>query len=110
MVILRRRLSEEHKFIFSFIRNLQILLVFGIILATLVLLEAKALGYHGALPNEDLFQLLKYSYLIVFSLELLLMVVYQVCSYFWKQGVFGMYIGKYYTVEERKEVEEDGKS
>ena len=96
MVRLRRRLSEEHKFIFSFIRNLQILLIFGIILATLVLLEGKALGQVGS----DVFQLLKYAYLIVFSLELLLTVVYQVCSYFWKQEVFGMYIGKYYIVEE----------
>ena len=100
MVRLRRRLSEEHKFIFSFIRNLQILLVFGIILATLVLLESRALGYAG----EDVFQLLKYAYLNVFSLELLLTVVYQVCSYFWKQEVFGMYIGKYYKLKE--EVEE----
>lgn len=106
MVRLKRRLSEEHNFIFSFIRNLQILLVFGVSLATLVLLEAKALGYAGG----DVFQLLKYIYLIVFCLELLLTVVYQVCSYFWKQEVFGMYIGKYYTVEEKKEVEEDGKS
>ena len=100
MVRLRRRLSEEHKFIFSFIRNLQILLVFGIILATLILLEGRALGHAG----EDVFQLLKYAYLIVFSLELLLTVVYQVCSYFWKQEVFGMYIGKYYSIKE--EVEE----
>lgn len=100
MVRLRRRLSEEHKFIFSFIRNLQILLVFGIILATLVLLEGKALGHAG----EDVFQLLKYAYLIVFSLELLLTVVYQVCSYFWKQEVFGMYVGKYYSL--KGEVEE----
>ena len=106
MVRLKRRLSEEHNFIFSFIRNLQILLVFGVSLATLVLLEAKALGYAGG----DVFQLLKYTYLIVFCLELLLTVVYQVCSYFWKKEVFGMYIGKYYTVEEQKEVEEDGKS
>lgn len=103
MVRLRRRLSEEHKFIFSIIINLQILLVFGVILATLVLLEVKALGHAG----EDVFQLLKYAYLIVFSLELLLTVVYQVCSYFWKQEVFGMYIGKYYTVEEKKEVEDE---
>lgn len=100
MVRLRRRLSEEHKFIFSFIRNLQILLVFGIILATLVLLESKALGHVG----DDVLQLLKYAYLIVFSLELLLTVVYQVCSYFWKQEVFGLYIGKYYSIKE--EVEE----
>ena len=107
MVRLRRRLSEEHKFIFSFIRNLQILLVFGIILATLVLLEGKALRYHGALPNEDVFPVLKYAFLVVFCLELLLTVVYQVCSYFWKQEVFGMYIGKYYTVKEKKEVEDE---
>ena len=100
MVRLRRRLSEEHKFIFSFIRNLQILLVFGIILATLILLEGRALGHAG----EDVFHLLKYAYLIVFSLELLLTVVYQVCSYFWKQEVFGIYIGKYYSIKE--EVEE----
>ena len=100
MVRLRRRLSEEHKFIFSFIRNLQILLIFGIILATLILLEGRALGHAG----EDVYQLLKYAYLIVFSLELLLTVVYQVCSYFWKQEVFGMYIGKYYSIKE--EVEE----
>ena len=100
MVRLRRRLSEEHKFIFSFIRNLQILLIFGIILATLILLEGRALGHAG----KDVFQLLKYAYLIVFSLELLLTVVYQVCSYFWKQEVFGMYIGKYYSI--KGEVEE----
>ena len=47
MVRLHRKLSEEHKFIFSFIQNLQIFLVFGIILATLVLLEGKALGHAG---------------------------------------------------------------
>lgn len=98
MVRLRRRLSEEHKFIFSFIRNLQILLIFGIILATLVLLEGKAVGHAG----DDVFQLLKYAYLIVFCLELLLTVVYQVCSYFWKQELFGMYIGKYYKVGKDK--------
>jgi hypothetical protein len=100
MVRLRRKLSEEHKFIFSFIRNLQIFLVFGVILATLVLLEGKALGNVG----YDVFQLLKYAYLIVFCLELLLTVVYQVCSYFWKQELFGVYIGKYYSV--KGEVEE----
>ena len=100
MVRLRRRLSEEHKFIFSFIRNLQILLVFGIILATWGLLACRSLGHAG----DDVFRLLKYAYLIVFSLELLLTVVYQVCSYFWKQEVFGMYIGKYYKLKE--EVEE----
>ena len=98
MVRLKRRLSEEHNFIFSFIRNLQILLVFGVSLATLVLLEAKALGYAGG----DVFQLLKYTYLIVFCLELLLTVVYQVYSYFWKQEVFGMYIGEYYGLKGEK--------
>lgn len=98
MVRLRRRLSEEHKFIFSFIRNLQILLVFGVILATLVLLEGKALGHAG----DNVFQLLKYTYLIVFCLELLLTVVYQVCSYFWKQEIFGVYIGKYYRLKEEE--------
>jgi hypothetical protein len=98
MVRLHRKLSEEHKFIFSFIRNSQIFLVFGIILATLVLLEGKALGHAG----DDVFQLLKYTYLIVFCLELLLTVVYQVCSYFWKQELFGMYIGKYYKVDKKK--------
>lgn len=102
MVRLHRKLSEEHKFIFSFIRNLQILLVFGIIIATLVLLEAKALRYHGALPQEDVFPVLKYAFLIVFCLELLLTVVYQVCSYFWKQELFGMYIGNYYKVDKEK--------
>lgn len=106
MVRLRRRLSEEHKFIFSFIRNLQILLVFGVILATLVLLEGKALGHAG----EDVFQLIKYAYLVVFALELILTIVYQVCSYFWKEEVFGIYIGKQYKLEEKKEVKEDGKS
>lgn len=103
MVRLRRRLSEEHKFIFSFIRNLQILLIFGIILATLILLEGRALGHAG----EDVFQLLKYAYLIVFCLELLLTVVYQVCSYFWKQEVFGMYIGKYYSIKEGEKDEDE---
>lgn len=98
MVRLRRRLSEEHKFIFSFIRNLKIFLVFGVILATLVLLEGKAIGHAG----DDVFQLLKYTYLIVFSLELLLTVVYQVCSYFWKKELFGMYIGNYYKVDKDK--------
>lgn len=102
MVRLHRKLSEEHKFIFSFIRNLQILLVFGIILATLVLLEAKALRYHGALPQEDVFPVLKYAFLIVFCLELLLIVVYQVCSYFWKQELFGIYIGKCYKLNKEK--------
>ena len=98
MVRLHRKLSEEHKFIFSLIVNLQILLVFGIIMATLVLLEARVLGNAG----EDIFKLLKYAYLVVFSLELLLTVVYQVCSYFWKQELFGMYIGKYYKLNKEK--------
>lgn len=98
MVRLRRRLSEEHKFIFSFIRNLQILLVFGIILATLVLLEGRALGHVG----DGIFPMLKFTFLIVFCLELLLTVVYQVCSYFWKQKLFGMYIGKYYKLNKEK--------
>ena len=96
MVRLRRKLSEEHKFIFSFIINLQILLVFGIITATLVLLEVRVLGNSG----DGIFQLLKYAYLVVFSLELILTVVYQIFSYFWKQEVFGMYIGKYYNVKD----------
>lgn len=100
MVRLRRKLSEEHKFIFSLIVNLQILLVFGVIMATLALLEARVLGHAG----YDIFPLLKYAYLVVFSLELILTVVYQICSYFWKQEIFGMYIGKYYSIKE--EVEE----
>ena len=100
MVRLRRKLSEEHKFIFSFIINLQIFLVFGVIMATLVLLEGRVLGHAG----DDIFPLLKYAYLVVFSLELILTVVYQICSYFWKQEIFGMYIGKYYSLKE--EVEE----
>ena len=54
------------------------------------------------MQGDDVFQLLKYTYLIVFSLELLLTVVYQVCSYFWKQELFGMYIGKYYKVDKKK--------
>ena len=54
MVRLKRRLSEEHNFILSFIRNLQILLVFGVSLATLVLLEAKALGYAGGMYSSYL--------------------------------------------------------
>lgn len=98
MVRLHRKLSEEHKFIFSFIRNSQIFLVFGIILATLVLLEGKALGHAG----DDIFPMLKFTFLIVFCLELLLTVVYQVCSYFWKQELFGMYIGNYYKVNKKK--------
>ena len=100
MVRLRRKLSEEHKFILSIVINLQIFLVFGIIIATLVLLESRVLGHVG----NDIFHLLKCAYFVVFSLELILTVVYQVCSYFWKQEVFGMYIGKYYSLKE--EVEE----
>lgn len=98
MVRLHKKLSEEHKFIFSFIRNSQILLVFGIIMAILVLLEARVLGYVG----DDIFPMLKFSFLIVFSLELILTIAYQVCSYFWKQELFGMYIGKYYKVNKDK--------
>lgn len=103
MVRFHRKLSEGHKSIFSFIRNLQISLVFGILLSTLVLLEVKVVGYAG----EDIFQLLKYAYLTVFCLELLLMVVYQVFSYFWKQEVFGIYIGKHYKLEEGVKHEKD---
>lgn len=98
MVRLHRKLLEEHKFIFSFIRNSQIFLVFGIIMAILVLLEARVLGYVG----DDIFPMLKLSFLIVFSLELILTIAYQVCSYFWKQELFGMYIGKYYKVDKDK--------
>lgn len=98
MVRLHKKLSEEHKFIFSFIRNSQILLVFGIIMAILVLLEARVLGYVG----DDIFPMLKFSFLIVFSLELILTIAYQVCSYFWKQELFGMYIGKYYKENKDK--------
>lgn len=98
MVRLHRKLSEEHKFIFSFIRNSQIFLVFGIIMTILVLLEARVLGYVG----DDIFPMLKFSFLIVFSLELILTIAYQVCSYFWKQELFGMYIGKYYKVNKDK--------
>lgn len=47
MVRFRRELSENHKFIFSSILNLQILLVFGAIMVTLVLLEAKVVGNVG---------------------------------------------------------------
>ena len=101
MVRFHRKLSEERKFLFSFIINLQIFLAFGIIMSTLVLLEVRVLGHVG----NDVFQLLKYAYLIVFSLELLLTVVYQVCSYFWKQEIFGVYIGEYYRLKE----EESGK-
>lgn len=98
MVRLHRKLLEEHKFIFSFIRNSQIFLVFGIIMAILVLLEARVLGYVG----DDIFPMLKFSFLIVFSLELILTIAYQVCSYFWKQELFGMYIGKYYKADKEK--------
>lgn len=98
MVRLHRELSEEHKFIFSFIRNSQIFLVFGIIMAILVLLEARVLGYVG----DDIFPMLKFSFLVVFSLELILTIAYQVCSYFWKRELFGMYIGKYYKVDKDK--------
>lgn len=102
MVRLRRKLSEEHKFIFSFIINLQIFLVFGVSLFTLVLLEAKALR-----EASDIFPALKYAYLVVFSLELILTVVYQVCSYFWKDEVFGFYIGKHYKLKEEVKDETD---
>ena len=95
MVRLRRKLSEEHKFIFSLIINLQIFLVFGVSLFTLVLLEARALR-----EAANIFPTLKYAYLVVFSLELILTVVYQVCSYFWKDEIFGFYIGKHYKLEE----------
>lgn len=103
MVRFYRKLSKEHKFILSLIINLQIFLAFGLIIATLVLLEARVLGYIG----NDIFHLLKYAYLAVFSLELLLTVVYQVCSYFWKQEVFGIYIGKHYKLEEGVKHEKD---
>lgn len=98
MVKLHRNFSEEHKFIFSFIRNSQIFLVFGIIMAILVLLEARVLGH----VDDGIFPMLKFAFLIVFCLELLLMVVYQVCSYFWKQELFGIYIGKYYKLNKEK--------
>ena len=65
-------------------------------MATLVLLEGKVLGHAG----DDIFPLLKYAYLVVFSLELILTIVYQVCSYFWKQELLGIYIGKYYKLNE----------
>ena len=103
MVRFHRKLSEEHKFIFSFIINIQIFLAFGIIIATLVLLEARVLGHVGG----GIFQLLKYAYLIVFSLELLLTVVYQVCSYFWKQEIFGVYIGEYYKLKEEESAKDE---
>lgn len=67
-------------------------------MAILVLLEARVLGYVG----DDIFPMLKFSFLIVFSLELILTIAYQVCSYFWKQELFGMYIGKYYKVDKDK--------
>lgn len=98
MVRLHRKLSEEHKFILSFIRNLQIFLVFGSIMVILVLLEARVLGHVG----DDIFPMLKFAFLIVFCLELLLTVLYQVCSYFWKQELFGMYIGEYYKLNKEK--------
>lgn len=98
MVRFHRELSKKHKFIFSFILNLQIMLVFSVIIFTLVLLEAKVVGNVG----NDVFKLLKYTYLVVFSLESVLTVAYQVCSYFWKQEVFGMYIGEYYKLSEEK--------
>lgn len=47
MVRFRRELSEKHKFIFFSILNLQILLVFGAVMVTLVLLEAKVVGNVG---------------------------------------------------------------
>lgn len=96
MVRLHRKLSEKHKFVFSFIKNLQILLVFGVIIVTLVLLEAWVLDH----VDDNIFKLLKYVYIGVFSLELVLIVTYQVCSYFWKQEVFGVYIGEYYKLIE----------
>lgn len=96
MVRLRRKLSEEHKFILSIVINLQIFLVFGIIIATLVLLESRVLSHVG----NDIFHLLKCAYFVVFSLELILTVVYQVCSYFWKQELFGVYVGEYYKLKE----------
>ena len=98
MVRLYRKLSEEHKFVFSFIRNLQIFLVFVSIMAILVLLEARVLGHVG----DDIFPMLKFAFLIVFSLELILTIAYQVCSYFWKQELFGMYIGNYYKLDKDK--------
>lgn len=104
MVRFRRELSKKHKFIFSFILNLQILLVFGAIMVTLVLLEARVVGNAG----NDIFKLLKYTYLVIFSLESVLTVSYQVCSYFWKQEVFGMYIGEYYKLSE-EELKNNGK-
>lgn len=95
MVRLHRKLSEKHKFIFSFIRNLQISLVFDSIMSILVLLEARVSGH----VDWDISQMLKFAFLLVFSLELMLTVVYQICSYFWKKEVFGVYIGKYYDLK-----------
>lgn len=103
MVRLHRKLSEEHKFIFSFIRNLQILLVFGSIMATLVLLEARVLGHVG----KDVFPMLRFAFLVVFSLELILTVVYQICSYFWKKEIFGFYIGNYYNLKKEEPSKDD---
>ncbi len=60
--------------------------------------EAKALG-----ASADIFPVLKYSFLIVFALELILTVVYQVCLYFWKDEIFGFYIGKNYKLEEEED-------
>lgn len=108
MVRFRRELPNKHKFIFSFILNLQILLVFGAIMVTLVLLEARVVGHQGALKGDGLYNLLKYIYVGVFSLESLLTVASQVCSYFWKQEVFGMYIGEYYKLNE-EELKNNGK-
>ena len=99
VVRFHRKLSEKHKFIFSLIINLQILLVFGVIMATLVLLEARVVN---TLQGGSLYNLLKYLYIGVFSLELILTVAYQVCSYFWKQEVFGVYIGEYYKLNEEE--------
>ena len=96
VVRFHRKLSEKHKFIFFLIINLQILLVFGVIMATLVLLEARVVN---TLQGGSLYKLLKYLYIGVFSLELILTVAYQVCSYFWKQEVFGVYIGEYYRLD-----------
>lgn len=100
VVRFHRKLSEKYKFIFSLIINLQILLVFGVIMVTLVLLESRVLGYNSTLQGDGLYTLLKFIYVGVFSLELILTVAYQVCSYFWKQEVFGVYIGEYYKLTE----------
>lgn len=74
------------------------MLVFSVIIFTLVLLEARVVGNAG----RTIFKLLKYTYLVVFSIESILTVSYQVCSYFWKQEVFGMYIGEYYKLNEEE--------